>query len=297
MLLSNNMYDSERSAIKNIDNEQRSDVIEKAAAILLPMYPSVHRYMEQVAIQPGSLGDYDENIVKRDVAYAQELRSKMSKTDEARSFGKFSAEDAKKLADILEYQIYLGINKHNWIPFCRAIKTSDYDDIVNGVDMVVEYNNNESFGHLGLGVDVSFSKNLDKKFLRIKNEIDNFDGNNNRLAEIKYFKSERSGISGRLFGIPRVVAALDLGVMQDLTKRMDHVASHSIIIEMQHQLETFKAYAMRTNSGCVPQLERASAFMTVISQKLESEQKLEMSEYGKNRQIQEAIEQGLKIFQ
>ena len=290
----------DRNAELRIDNEKRVDSMEKTAEKLLTRYPAIRDYMEKVAIHPETLTDYNPSTVKIDMDDAAKMREKMNESDLELQYGKLNGKEVKQLSEILEYQIYTGINKYDWIPFCKAIKTSDFDDIINGVDMVVEYNNEQSFGHLGLGVDVSFSKNLTKKFKRIKDEIDSYDGKDNRLAEVKYFDSKNSGISGRLYGMPRVVAALDLGVMEDLAKmsnmQKNHAAKHAIIIEIQHQLKTFREYAEKNNKACVGQLDRAYKFMTVISQKLESEQKLEMSEYTKNRQIQSAVENGLEIF-
>lgn len=208
--------------------------------------------------------------------------------------------EVRKLAEILEYQIISGINMGKWLPGCTAIKTSEYDDIKNGMDLVLSYGQGGQSSHMGLGVDISFSHNLDKKFKRIKNEIDNYDGEHNVLGEVKYFSDRKTGNRTGLSGIPRVVAALDIGVMEDLSKIKDggagHIARHTLIREMEAQLAVFADYAREKNPLCLDTIMRAQNLMHTMSTMLRSEDTLHNSEYSKNNKMQDAVERGLSIF-
>ena len=61
-----------------------------------------------------------------------------------------------------------------------------------GMDGIIEFTPPGQVGHLGLGIDVSFSHNLQSKFERAKKEIDTYNDdpndNENKLGQIKYFK-------------------------------------------------------------------------------------------------------------
>lgn len=294
----------ERAAMYNLDRRTRSADIEKTAQTLLTSYDRIHEVMEKLAIEPTDFippnGMYDADQVRRDLNYVEDRK----KDFEASSLSRFGEtqltnEEVRQLAEILEFEIIKGINVGNWLPFCKAIKTSEYDDIANGVDMVVEFARGDMNNHLGLAVDVSFSHNLKNKFQRIKNEIDAFDGKTNRLGYVRYFESKATGIKGELHDLPRVVTALDLGVMEDLARQKDlkgHATQHEVIIEIENQLNTFVNYADGNNPLAAPALRRAQKFIGIISNQLESQTQLETSEYGKNKKISSAINEGLEIF-
>jgi hypothetical protein len=155
---------------------------------------------------------------------------------------------------------------------------------------------------MGMGIDVSFSHNLQKKFQRIKDEIDAYDGKDNRLGRVKYFASEKMGFRGELSGLPRVVAALDTEIIEDLARTKNnnigvHMARHEIILEMEHQLAVFADYARKLKkTECMDHIMRAQNFVRKVSLHLESERTAKDSGYNKNRKINDAVEEGLSLF-
>ncbi len=279
----------EFNAMNNIDRRTRGSIIEESIQSLLPLYGHAKTEMHKIAIDHRDFADlYSQPSIDDDTAYI------------AKKEQDFTLNNVTKLSEIAEYQIINGLNAGKWIPDCEAIKTSRFDDIHNGVDMVVEFSpNNGTVGQIGLGVDISFSLDLEKKFLRIKHEIDTFDNKKNRLAVVKYYKSPKSGFRGELSGIPRVVAALDVGVLRDISnarRASDHIARHILIEEIRDQLDVFIDYAKRVNPACVPNLERAERFITTISDQLKSARTLSQSEYIKNRHVDDAISRNLALF-
>ena len=293
----------EQSAIRNLDSRKRVDDISDAADRLLRNSEKVRQILNDLAFQPEEFADlYTEEGVRRDIAYVREMHQRFSATEHHSVSKDLTEGDIKRLSERVEFEVIRGINAGHWFEGIGAHKTSEFDDIKNGVDIVLENLEDNGYAHLGLGIDVTFSQNVLSKFQRIKDEIDAYDGEQNRLARVKYFSSNNTGIRGELNGLARAVVAIDLPMLQDMTKIKDtdslsgHISKHVTILEIKEQLETFIAYAENHNPDAVRQIERSYRFISKMAEALESERKLEQSEYTKNRKADTAIEQGLAIF-
>lgn len=158
-------------------------------------------------------------------------------------------EEAKKLATILEAIIYREIELSDWLgPNAMTVRPSEYDDIKNGLDVMVEFPEEQRrASHLGLAIDVTFSDDLTGKFERIKKEI-----KEGKLTNVKYFNSEHMGIRGELKAIPRVVVGASLQIVKELSDlwmegKKKELAAHPIqyrfLEEILFQLHMFKNYA------------------------------------------------------
>ena len=295
----------EFAAMRNLDNQSRSEEIRASVERLVPHHDRVDRALKDIEIKPEDFSDlYSEERIAQDGVYVTDREARFAQTDQEALPGThgLTRGDVRKLSDIAEFSVIKGLNQGQWIPYCGAIKTSRYDDIANGVDSVLEFAPPGQFANFGLSIDVSFSQNLASKFERIKKEIDRFDpeDDQNQLGYIRYFKSDKSGHKGRLTGLPRVVMALDTKVVEDLYRIKDvrgHVARHEVVRELEEQLAVFTQYAGDTGSGAYDKLQRAQNFVEVISQHLGSEEALKRAEYTKNNQASESIKRGLQIFQ
>lgn len=292
----------EQAAARSLDARTRKQEIDTVVSEMAPYYESVSRRLDDMAIDPADFVDlYGAETVADDERYVARMKDRFaaSSTQEDAGLG-LPASEVRKLADVLEYQIINGVNTHKWIPYCEAIKTAEYDDIRHGMDAVIEFSRGGMINHFGLGVDVSFSQNLDAKFMRIQEEIDAYDGKEHRLGVVKYYQSDSTGMRGELSGLPRVVAALDIGVIGDLMKQRrsagNHISRHLVIAEMTEQLQVFSEYAKKRNPACADKLERAHSFMQVINDSLHCQQTIDDSEYVKNRGIQEEVAKNLDRF-
>ncbi|MBI1998756.1 MAG: hypothetical protein HYS73_00270 [Parcubacteria group bacterium] len=169
--------------------------------------------------------------------------------------------EQKKFAKMLEAMLNELIELHDWLgPNAETITTSDHDDIVNGVDMVVEFQDKEkkSASHLALAVDVTFASDIGKKIDRIKEGI-----KNGELSRIKYFASEFLEHSGELTDIPRVIIGADVNTIKNLgalwlAEDKKALAGHEmqkvILEEVRIQLEVFAAYAQTKNQEKVAEI-------------------------------------------
>lgn len=159
--------------------------------------------------------------------------------------------DAKKLADVLEFIMNKQIELSDWLgEDVYTYKTSYYDDWVNGVDTLLEFNREENpASYMGIAFDITYSDHLHKKLNRIKDEIDN-----GQMATIKYFKSENEDFTGKLSNIPRLVIGADRKTIDELmelelakkNKELgEYFLQYQIIDEIITQLVFFSEYATR----------------------------------------------------
>ncbi|MFZ2253060.1 MAG: hypothetical protein WAW13_02685 [Minisyncoccia bacterium] len=205
------------------------------------IYERVRKILENGSLDPKNFIDlYGESNVARDLQTVTRLKAG------------FERDEAKHMAEVLEAIIYEQITQSEWLgPNAETIRPSEYDDFVNGVDLIVEFDDTESSRHLALGVDITFgSDTMRKKFTRIRNEI-----HEDKLAEVKYFESH--GFKGSLKQLPRVVIGVEIDTIVELAGLWIHgskkeLATHFIknIIseEIERQLRTFLAYARSINS-------------------------------------------------
>lgn len=184
-------------------------------------------------------GDYSRENVEADLKKIEEYKENF---------------EVKHLAEVLEAIFYEHIEMSEWLGrSAETIKTSEFDDIMNGVDLVVEFNQEaEAQNHLALGVDVTFgARHLESKFNKIKAEIDA-----DTLAEVKYYDS--ATIHGRLKQVPRVVVGVEKETVLELAQLwMQHknqeLAQHEVqfvlLGQIRKQLNAFMEYAQKNGKA------------------------------------------------
>ena len=172
-------------------------------------------------------------------------------------------EQKKLAADVFENIIVDQIEKSAWLGRnTDIIPTSKYDDFVNHVDAVATINfGQENSSHLGLAMDVTFSKNenaINKKLDIIKKNIEK----GFAPAQVKYFQ-DKDG-NKRKINIPKVVVGANADTVRDLVKitkdlysndervwksaedKMNfHTFQTKFLLEIQAQLSGFESYARK----------------------------------------------------
>jgi hypothetical protein len=231
-----------------------------------PVIRAAHKRAEELfkhdSIRPATFADlYGDEVIKKDEATVARLKQK------------FDNNPKNKIpADILEGIIYEHTELSDWFgPHASTIKTSEFDDIVNGVDLAIEFDEPQrSASHLALGVDATFGTGtIGKKFDRIKAEIDR-----GQLATIKYFESTHGNFKGQLSQIPRVVigtekeAILRLAGMWTQGEKKElgaHPIQQLLLLQTYSQLTTFASYAKKIGRNeLVRPYETAIAIMENI---------------------------------
>lgn len=178
---------------------------------------------------------YGKENIERDLAKIKDLETKF--------------EPPSKTAVILEAIIHEQSESNEWLGSqAHTLRASRYDDIIHGVDEIVEFPDEDEPGkksHLALGIDVTFSPNLLKKFKPIIERL-----SRGELTKVKYFRP--SSLRGELTQIPQVVVGVDTRTLQEfiphwLERDTKTLAAHPMQIivleEIRMQLEAFAEYA------------------------------------------------------
>lgn len=187
-------FSSERHAQREIE--------ERLYKVLVPA-------QEKAAISPNDFIDvYGADAVAKDMAYVRETEAR---------FVREAEEDVEKQAAIHRGHLNEGIindqiDSSDWLgPKARAIIPSRYDDIVNGIDSLVEFEEEGGDSYLGMGMDFTKeSSSIREKLLKIQAAI-----NKGVLSEVKYSPNAR----GPQF-VPRVVVGADHVTFEDVAEKL-----------------------------------------------------------------------------
>ncbi len=265
-----NKLDRNRQEQKKSASQERVNHITSSINRLIPTeHKEAKIYNESTAVDMGSFSDlYGEEVVKNDKEEVRRLKRIFAREDKTVLSNGVTQEQVHQLSEISESFLHRGLNEGKWVPYCGAIKTSEFDDYVNGVDMVLEYQRADNpASHIGLGVDVTFSNNLERKLAKIKEEIAK-----GTLASVKYFDSPNSHVRGQLKKIPKGVVGFDLDAMKRISDYrqaygempkndpLRSVAFHQLGMQMR----TFADYAEKIDSPSASTLKRTSQFVELL---------------------------------
>lgn len=204
--------------------------------VVVEMHQKAVALLEADALNPLDFKDhYGNEAIQQDLNYVAHVKES------------FADDENKRAAEVLEAILYEHTELSDWLgPNAKTIRPSEYDDIVNGIDLIVEFESEDAAQHLALGVDITFgSMSMAKKFDRIHKEIEGDD-----LARVKYFESH--GFKGELKQLPRIVIGVEKETVIELAslwmrhknKELGaHKTKEIIVEEIKMQLKTFLAYA------------------------------------------------------
>lgn len=153
-------------------------------------------------MDPDSFADlYDKNMIATDVEKAKKLKVKFDQRSEENE----NLKEAKVLSEILEYIVFDQGESANWFgENAYMIKTSDFDDFINGIDVVAEFDLGESVSRAGFAIDATFGHSPITKIEKIKQEI-----REGKDGVVKYFESGDGSYRGMLKSIPKVFIGAD----------------------------------------------------------------------------------------
>jgi hypothetical protein len=195
-------------------------------------------------------GPYDKERIERDQAYVTKLKQKFEDANKSKMKQSFGWETHQKVGKVFEAMVLDGIDMNAWFgENAQVIIPTAFDDIVNGVDGVVEFEDEKNFvAHLALGFDVATSiEGINKKLERTKQNIDA-----GHLTKMDYFYSEAQDFKGQKSNIPRVILIADRKTIRDIMdlwveRKNKTLATHHIQIQLLEesllQLQSFQKYA------------------------------------------------------
>lgn len=156
-------------------------------------------------------GLYDANMIADDTRYVERMEEKFKRGENP------DMAHLHRRAELLEAITWDEISHDNWLGReAKPTTASRYDDIKNGVDLVVEFFKKEKTDELdsrmGLSIDVTSNvSSLEEKLGRIKSDIQ--DGH---MAYVKYFVSSQ-GARQEIPNVPKVVVGTDAASIKELS--------------------------------------------------------------------------------
>jgi hypothetical protein len=182
---------------------------------LMPKFPQAlnkaNELRDQYQISEASFMDYDkydQDKIRADINEVNRLKG---------TFMLEKKEDYEKaneqLAHVFEMIMFDQGESAEWFgPNCYFIKTSDYDDYINKIDMVAEFEEDDAVSRMGMALDVTFGHDISKKVDKIISDI-----KQGKSGQVDYFESEVSDMRGQLLNVPRVVVGADVDTVRELT--------------------------------------------------------------------------------
>ncbi len=201
---------------------------------------------------PQFIGHYGKENVMNDMREVKRLENIFSQNNSP------AQKEALKAAEVFEAIVLDQAELNEWLgPNVTVLKTSKYDDVKNGVDMVAEWQDKDSESQvLALAVDVTFSKiQMENKFHKIRAKIDK-----GQMGTIKYFKTEDDSFTGTRGNVPQVVIGVSkktvrelagLWMRRDNKALAEHPVQRAILDEIVGQLRNVIEYANARNQSKV----------------------------------------------
>lgn len=201
----------------------------------------------------------------------------------------------KQLATIFEAIIFDQGESSNWFgENAFLIKTTNFDDYVNGIDMVVEYDEEGGVTRMAAGIDVTFHHNVQKKIAKIKDSI-----LNGELGIIKYFQSEVSDIRGEISKIPRIIIGADVDTVRELTNEwaagnIKRLANHPVQFQFfDEAISQCKYFIKFAEENKKPEVVRA---YTLLLRILEKQQQLKREAIGEDKGTRDMFMKDMEAF-
>lgn len=160
------------------------------------------------------------SISQRDRTYVDDLESRFS-ADKKSEEGRFGY--PKILEAILTRQIELA----NWFgDEATTFQTHQYDDYINGVDMVIEWPGDGEGEPVRLAVDVTLASNVDtiaNKIMRVRQDIEQGKSSSAKgkmfLSQVKYYVDPNTEEQTSLEMLPKVVIGTDIEGIKRLVQK------------------------------------------------------------------------------
>jgi hypothetical protein len=187
--------------------------------------------------------------------------------------------DKKQEGYVLEGLVARGINSHRWLgPNAVWSQTTEYDDIVNGADGVVEFHRSpqKDFSMWALAVDITENsgqipgKSIREKLANIQAGLDS-----GEMGKVKYFRPNRPGLQmkGEWRGLPKMllVGSGNLEELQRLQKHQQQASgalerdpvAMDFLIQLRIQAQVYAEYARSVGN------EKTALMFEHIDKKLE----------------------------
>lgn len=152
---------------------------------------------------------YTPETIEHDKAEVEKIKKEFTESSQnLTGMAKEKKEAHKKRSDALEIIIGEQIEKSGWFgDSCRLSRSTEYDDLKNGVDSIAEFvDENDQTHRLALAIDASMRADIKSVRYKINRNILKMKTN---TLEVKYFQSRIDGFKGKLDNIVPVVIGIE----------------------------------------------------------------------------------------
>jgi hypothetical protein len=190
--------------------------------------------------------EYTKDTIEKNEQYVQETRAKIEQRNSSKGQENLNhLEGGFQLSEILQAMVVDRMNK-NWFKDCKAIMTSEFDDLRVGIDAVIKH---EKGGYLGASFDFTVL-NQDKK---IYDKLDNHWKNNvidGKIPTVKYFEDPDTKQKGKLL-VPKFIIGASKRDVEELASAYindnkevldNHPFKYLMLLQIEEQLQTVLDY-------------------------------------------------------
>jgi len=185
-------------------------------------------------INPADFEDvYSLEEIRKDLEHLDFVEKKIEnfkkkKNTQEREIYDINEKRSKAFEILLADQIYDG----EWLgPEAMSIRASRFDDVLNGVDIIVEFDRENAVERIALVVDASTTSDIDYIEKKIKRNIRRISEDLKPL-EIKYFHSQIRGENGEYFkGKIENLIPIVIGADYQNANRIFNIFSEFIFLE------------------------------------------------------------------
>lgn len=186
--------------------------------------------------------EYSKESIEKDVAYVERVRKDIDEKNS--SFGRDvldTREGGFQLSEMLQAMVTDRMNKH-WFKDCKAIMTSDYDDLSAGIDSVMKH---EKGGYLGVSFDFTVSQQEQIVYNKLEREW-NDHIEQGKISTLKYFEDPDTKQKSKLI-VPKFIIGASKQDVEELAKAYlsdntvvleNHPFKFVMLLQIEEQLQT-----------------------------------------------------------
>ncbi len=253
--------------MSNFENRDLSDILENNTVIRTLHEKMAHRREIQQPNPEKFIGEpgYNEADIRKELEKVETLKAKWAQDNTP------ELEKQKKISSILEGIIVDQLSGPWLSEKANGYYTAEVDDVLRGVDVITELQDEEGSQYLGFAIDVTMAKDpavLDQKLAKNWSDIET-----GKLPEIKYFEDDNE--NKKKLNPVRVLIAVNPVFARELIrleyhnkkdKLGDHPFQAHLILQIKEQLESYYRYVQSTGDDVLMEKisESLKAFYNII---------------------------------
>jgi len=203
-------------------------------------YPRAEALLKKYSIKEEGFRNIYGSMVDEDKKEVLGMKQSFSKDMDEKSL------ENNKLSEIFNSIALEQFEKNNWMgEEAFTTGTSEYDKLKTGISNITEFHDEKGVSYMAMAVKVTFSSSLNKKLLKIKDNI-----KSGELSKIKYFESELH--RGELKKVPSVIVGCEKDMLLDVVelwlqknnKALEkHPLQFLILDQIEEEIKFFKKEA------------------------------------------------------